>query len=438
MNTAFRGLCASLLFLTQAYAAEGVKKTVEPKIPLPQAYAAESSEKATESEVLLTQADDAEESDKKIAEPKNASKPVCGSLPRSWIDIDYIFWKVEDAPEPVPLIVNLPDPIPTDVLNLPNTNIVLGGKDVDLGWRSGGRFDVGYRFGSSRVFGLEANYFFLPLASKKKTVQSADNLASPYFYVPYFDAQTNIEDSATIAQSGNYGGPLSLKITNKVQGAELNGLGSVFCRESGNVDVLGGFRYLNFKENLLFSTSTPYLPGSGTPVDTFQTKDQFDTKNNFYGAQLGVKAEYIKNWFFLNATGKLALGAVCGQVHIKGIFHTNDFNGGATTYEGAYFALPTNNGFYRKNRFSVIPEVNANFGFKLSSLVRLQLGYMFMYITNVFRPGKQIDREINPSQSGPIQVQPSPPLVGVAKPQALMKTTNLWIQGANAGLEFRF
>ena len=68
-----------------------------------------------------------------------------------------------------------------------------------------------------------------------------------------------------------------------------------------------------------------------------------------------------------------------------------------------------------------------------------------MYVSNVFWAGKQIDSEINPTQSGAIQAGENPPnvtppfiLAGAPTPVARHRTSIVWAQGVNCGFEFKF
>ena len=48
-----------------------------------------------------------------------------------WADVDYLYWKIQNSHEPAPLVIQGP------------SSVVLGGKNIDMGWRSGGRFALG-------------------------------------------------------------------------------------------------------------------------------------------------------------------------------------------------------------------------------------------------------------------------------------------------------
>ena len=116
------------------------------------------------------------------------------------------------------------------------------------------------------------------------------------------------------------------------------------------------------------------------------------------------------------ATGKVALGDMQQQTRINGVLASNDFNGlgPVQTFPGGYFALPTNSGTYTRDRFAVVPEANLSVGYQVNRVISVFAGYSFLYLSNVARPGEQIDRVINPSQGTAFTGTVPAPLVGPA------------------------
>lgn len=356
-----------------------------------------------------------------------------------WGDANYLYWKIQDSPKTIPFVVEGPVAINgSPVLEEPDTKIILGNKKIDESWRSGSRFTVGYWFDDQHCLGFETNYFFLPNASKTESATSSGVPESPFFTVPYFDVITNLESSNALALPGSFAGTATLKISNSMQGVELNIVTTQGNSYGIKVDVLGGFRYWNFVENLSFNTNSPYIPPN--PSDTFFTNDKFQVQNNFYGVQAGSKLDCSFEDFFFNIKAKIALGAMYQKSRINGQLVTNDFNefGSTVTYPGGIFALPTNIGNHKATRFSVIPEVNINLGFQVMESFSVQVGYTFLYATNVLRASKQVNRNINPTQSSTIEYTPSPSLTGKASPKGTLKSEGIWAQGFNVGVEMLF
>jgi len=366
------------------------------------------------------------------------SYETCKPSTRFWINTEYLYWKIKNSPNPVPLIVTAPfanNRVP--LIGLPGTVALLGREDIRTDWRSGGRFTLGFGLDGIQCFGAEVSYFFLPDSSKSKTVASSGLPGSIFLSVPFFDTNTNSESSSPVAEPGSFRGLANLKLTNRLQGAELNGFATIYTACSLKINGLVGFRYLNFNERLKLSVDSPAID---IPAEVFLVKDQFHTKNNFYGGQIGLTGEYFFNQFFINAKGKVALGAMRSEARIRGNFITNAFNGfGAPqTFLGGYFALPSNIGSHHDTCFAVIPEVNLNIGYQIMECLRIQAGYTFLYANKMLWAGKQIDRNINPTQSSLYEFTADPTPTGIASPRASLNTESFWVQGLNVSVEFEF
>lgn len=75
-------------------------------------------------------------------------------------------------------------------------------------------------------------------------------------------------------------------------------------------------------------------------------------------------------------------------------------SGSATrTFPGGYFALPINIGDHSRTAFAVVPEIKFNLGYRVTPAATFYVGYGFLYASKVARPGNQINRNINPTQS---------------------------------------
>jgi hypothetical protein len=99
-------------------------------------------------------------------------------------------------------------------------------------------------------------------------------------------------------------------------------------------------------------------------------------------------------------------------------------------------ALGTNGGRQSHDEFGVVPEVNFNVGYQLRPCLRLYAGYTFLYLSDVARPGDQVNTTINTA------LVPSSPQFGTpggsAQPGPLFNRTDYWAQGVNIGLALRY
>jgi hypothetical protein len=144
--------------------------------------------------------------------------------------------------------------------------------------------------------------------------------------------------------------------------------------------------------------------------------------------------------WYASGSAKLALGAMVQDVGISGSLQTNDFTGlGAVrTYSGGYFALPSNIGSYSQTEFAVIPELTLSVGYRVTPALSVVAGYSVLYASSVVRPGNQIDRRINPTQSVSYVGEPALDPVGPAQPSFSFNTSDFWAQSVSVGVVVRF
>jgi len=345
------------------------------------------------------------------------------------VGAELLIWWFKDSPTPVPLVTD-------GTVGEPDTQVFLGGGGVNTGANPGFRITAAY--GLSERSTLEGNVFYIPTRSTSASVASTGKLGSIDLIIPYFDAVTNQETGTEISLAPVYRGGASTELTNNLLGAELNATWALAPSGAWRMDAIGGFRYLRLRETYSFTSESPYNPPF--PQDIWLTNDNFDTSNNFYGAQVGLRALIDQGSFFASGTVKVALGAMVQKVDINGSLVTNDFTdfGPTVTYPGGYFALPTNIGSYSHTAFSVVPEVALNLGYRITPSASLFLGYSFIYASNVVRPGNQINRTINTTQSTAYTEDPNAKLAGPAQPTFQLKDSAFWAQGINVGLAVRF
>ena len=70
------------------------------------------------------------------------------------------------------------------------------------------------------------------------------------------------------------------------------------------------------------------------------------------------------------------------------------------------------------------PRVCFTVGRQIGDNLTVTVGYTFLYLSDVIRPGDQIDRTVNFQTND--------------RPGVLFKETDFWLQGINVGLQWRF
>jgi hypothetical protein len=84
----------------------------------------------------------------------------------------------------------------------------------------------------------------------------------------------------------------------------------------------------------------------------------------------------------------------------------------------------------------VLPSVELRFAYQLRHWVRAVVGYDFLYLNEVLRPGNQIKHNVNLSQNAVLDPNGVGTLAGPAQPTPLLTRSDFWAQGVSFGLEF--
>ncbi len=363
------------------------------------------------------------------SDPLSTPSPRSAQADRLSISVEGLLWWMKDSAAPPPLVS-------TGILGQPGTTVLLGGEDLNTHEHPGLRAMVGYW--ARERWGLEAGVFYLPSRSIIHGVGSSGAIGSQNLSIPFFDVTLPGENVTGLSSAGLFSGQATEELSTQLLGAELNGALNLAATGALRLDLLGGFRYINLREEFSFTTNSPNV--APRPPDVFQTKDQFDTANDFYGGQVGVRARSgWRSWIF-SGTAKFALGAMVQTVEIDGFLLTNDFNGfGAPQkFPGGYFAQPTNIGNHSRTAVAVVPELGLNAGYEVTRWLTIFLGYTFLYVNDVVRPGNQLDRGINPTQNASFGGAPPTPLVGPARPAFQSHGSGFWAQGLNVGIALLF
>jgi hypothetical protein len=187
---------------------------------------------------------------------------------------------------------------------------------------------------------------------------------------------------------------------------------------------------------VVFVSRTPPPGFEDFAGDTRVGVDEINTENKFYGGQIGGVGEWRQGRLACQVRAAVGLGETHQTVAVSGAQLRITRTGEATVSPGNLLALPTNSGLTTRNQFAVVPEVGINFGYRLTDNVRVNLGYNFLYWSNVVRPGDQVDPVIDISQIP--NFRPGVPFTGIARPTVIPNDTDIWAQGINAGLEFRW
>ena len=370
---------------------------------------------------------------------------VCGYYDRFWVDAEYLLWWMKGSPLPA-LVTTGPATSPTPgAIGAPGTRVLFGGDSVGQDPFSGGRFTVGFWLNDCQTKGVELSYFFLGSRSNDFTAGSSGAPGSLILARPFFDSSTGLADSELIAFPGLASGSVQVRSSTGLQGAEANMTCNLCCSCCGcgdccqpvsgyRVDLIGGFRYMNLGDELEIIENIHVLPTS--PVlagETIHGFDQINTRNQFYGGQIGIRTEVWQGRWFADIVGKVALGAT---------EQTIDINGATTLTpplpglggRGDLLTQSSNIGHYSRDVFSVLPELGLNVGYQVTNNLRLYAGYTFLYWSNVTRPGDAINLQVNSTRT-PVSLLPAS---GPVAPLFTFRSSDFWVQGINIGMQLRY
>jgi hypothetical protein len=346
------------------------------------------------------------------------------------MDAAYLLWWVKDGPLRFPLVTTGNPTLGglTGALGQPGTAVLFGGNGLDYGAASGLRVNAGVWFGECQRRGLEFGALFL--TTQKTDFFAATNSAGvPPLYIPAFNAVTGAEGRLVVGDPAlAFAGNVGVNSESRLWGFEVNGSrrlasGWLDCR------LLAGFRYLSLDEELtITNTSADLLLG-----DVVTLRDRFATENQFYAGQIGARVGVERGYWTAGLTAKMAFGWTHEVVDVAG--SAAQLGSLAGPLPGGFFAQATNTGRRSRDEFAFVPEVNFRVSCRLLECLCVFAGYDFLYWSRVARPGDQIDRVLNLTQS---PVLGTGTLAGPARPAPLINSTGYIAHGLSFGLELRY
>jgi hypothetical protein len=345
----------------------------------------------------------------------------CGPQNEVWFDASYLVYWVKQARIPAPLVTTGPV-AGGGIPGTPGTVVLFGGNDYDYGTFSGLSLNGGMWLDCRHTFGVELNGFFLGRQSVGATFAS-DATGTPFLARPVLNGLTLTPTPVFVSVPGLLTGSIDVRTTSQFSGAGFNFVKNISHSDTLTIDSLAGFRYLDLSEGLTVNqVSTPL--GGGTlafnggalpPGVGVALADNFHTRNQFYGGVLGGRGEWRFGSMFVDVLSTVALGPNHEVLEINGLSRSLAGGpvapGGLLAVGGGNEAvLGTNNGVpaviayrhqgnigrFTTNRIVYAPEVGITAGAYVTSHVKLGIGYNFLYMSDVMRPGTQIDPVINP------------------------------------------
>jgi hypothetical protein len=359
--------------------------------------------------------------------PADSDSSIPGSIRGSE---EYLLWWMKSGQLP-PLATRASGTTP--ILGQPGTRDLFGGT-LDLEERSCGRFVLGMPFTESCSTGLELGYWFLGSRTSGFQAGGTSNSNGPIIGRPIIDAATGRESFVTIASPGFQSGLLQVSWTARAQGFEVNVVTDFLSGSRWQIDGIAGYRFIDLHEGLNLTQYGGIVgPLDGPPLTALARADDFDSDNRYHGGQIGLRGDLRKGPIFVELTGKVAFGQMTEVVRVSGVTGVKPPFQIQTVQPGGLLALDSNSGRFTREVFAVVPEAIARAGWSCGDHARFFVGYNFLLLSDVARPGDQIDRTINLSQV-PGMVGINPPSVP-DRPALVVQRSNMWLQGILIGFE---
>lgn len=386
----------------------------------------------------------------------------CGPAGQLWVRGEYLLWWSGGMHLP-PLVTTSDPGTPigsAGVLGLDGTSVLVGGEDVVTEGQSGFRIRFGGFLGPRGRLRWEGEYLTLGEETFHFS-QRSDGNGAPILARPFFNVNPRIggtgglapparDDAELVAFPGVVSGIIDVDAATKFQSAGGRLLWSICCKQFclppvhprcwavlgpntgySRVNLMAGYRYANLTDRLRIGEDLTSLDPS--EPSRIEITDQFDTRNEFHGGEFGFMWQGgVRRWT-LDFYSKVAIGNVHQTVNVDGNTIIS-FAGPQNVSTGGLLAQNSNIGEYSRDRLGLLPEFGTTLGWYITPRLQATVGYTFVFLSSVARPGEQIDPIVNPDQFAPAM----DPIVGPLRPGFAFAETDYWAQGLNVGLDLRW
>jgi hypothetical protein len=368
--------------------------------------------------------------------------------PHVWLNAEYLLWWTKAQPARTPLLTT-GAPAERGVIGGTTTTVLVGDCDYGFGLFSGFRVSGGFFKDADRRIGLEFSGFALEQQAVTFFGQSDPN-GVPVIARPFVDATTGAQSVFTVSFPNFASGSALFYTSTRSWGAEGSGVLNLYRSSPEDyaqfsVDGLIGFRFFELSETMHITSASTLLGNSTSPFAgltvtapaTIVVNDHFETINRFYGGQFGLRTELRCGKWFFGTVNKYALGNMNQWLIIEGRSDVNDPTIGlAAVNPGGLLAPPGTICNLRRDEFTHIFETQATIGYNWCGWLTTFVGYNFMFVSNVIRPGDQFTNVLNPAT---VPTSPTFGLGGpVSTPDVRFTQSDFWLQGVTFGALFKY
>jgi hypothetical protein len=318
-------------------------------------------------------------------------------------------------------------------LGLPTTSTVIGEDSVNDSLRSAGRFALGWWFFPDHYLGVETGSMFV---ESRAALFTASSDGSTILARPFFDQATGTAQSNLISFPGTSSGSVFVKASSGNFYEAHVDFSEEFCRtDCWRHTLLLGYRFFRYDEALLiqqsiFPTGSSFAPG--TEVDS---TDNFQTKNEFHGVDVGLRSEFC--WRKLSAEGvaRISVGNMGSTVNVLGSQVATVPGAAPVVQTGGLYALASNIGSHTDDKWTIVPEVGATLCWRPTCHLEFSVGYSLLWLNEVARAPDQIDFVLNRNLIPPATQTPT----NTDHPNNFnLSRSDLWLQSISFGAAIRY
>ena len=339
-----------------------------------------------------------------------------GPATRFFVDGQYLLLFPKSQPTNYPL---LSSSAPADLgrVGNPTTTILAGDKGrLNIGTAHGFRLGAGWWRPEDSRAGVEVGAFYMSPVSSNTYFQGSES-GVPLLARPFLNDASGTPVSLILSSPDIVSGSSLTRAMTQAWGIEANALWNAYrtcpgeCR-TWNLNFLAGYRYFDLTESLQLSSRSTILEGNtlsyaGTLVGeatSLEIRERFDAKNKWHGGQIGFQSQFTSGRWYVGVTGKVGFGITNQKVTIDGTTGaSNPEDGTTSTAIGGLFANAGNIGSYKSDHFGILTDVNATFGYHFTSWLVGTVGYNFVHLSSVARPGNlftgRVDSNLVPLSS---------------------------------------
>jgi hypothetical protein len=340
-----------------------------------------------------------------------SGQPIYGN--RAWVGVEYLRWELECTDLP-PLVTAGPDTEPLDEvgqLDNPTTEILFGDEEVGGDWRRGYRIYAGYWLDDCGCCAIVGDYF--RMCDDDFDFEAGD---TPGLIItrPFFNTETGEDDTQLVSVPDELSGTVEIEGGDDFEGAGIAVQRNVWCccnpcGPSSMVNLLGGYRHYRYDSDLVITENLLVLPNTTSPLvpgTTIFLQDEFRTRNEFHGGEVGLQGLVQPSWWWIDGLAKFSIGSHHREVTIDGETINTVPNAGTAEFEGGLLTSEvTNIGDYSDTTLAIIPEFRLGVGGHIWKGISVRAGYNLILWNAVAQAGNQLPPglEVDPRNLPPVQ-----------------------------------